>query len=190
MGLWIGYTHYALGHVTRDLQRLETENKAEQAIAAAAAKVVLEGKKTLATAAAMQQHATNRFLFAPTLNALQEVGLDEIQVVQLSMQQSLRYVPPVKPVAKGKQRTPAKKGFVSESIALSIQAKNFSDPKRSDAFMDQIAAQPYFQTALRPVNPITLKSRNPRQVDPLDPSSVYTLFTIECLYSERIIGHE
>jgi hypothetical protein len=56
--------------------------------------------------------------------------------------------------------------------------------------MDNIAQQPYFQNSLRGVDPVTLKSRGPRQVDPLDPNKVYTLFTIECAYPERILGYE
>jgi hypothetical protein len=190
MGAWAGYTQYAIKRTARELERLQAQNKAEQAVASAATQVIVEGKKTLATAAALQQHATNRFLFAPMLNALQEVGLDDIQVVQLSVQQNLRYVAAAKGGKQSKERAAAKKAHVIEGISLSIQAKNFSDAKQSDAFMDQIANQSYFQNSLRPVNPVTLKSRTPRQVDPLDPSNVYTLFAIECVYPERILGYE
>jgi hypothetical protein len=191
MAGWAGYTRYALNKTTLELQRLEAENKIAEGTAAAATKLTAQGKKTVTTAAALQQHATNRFLFAPTLNALQEVVLEEIQVVQLSLLQNVQYVPPVKAGNKSTTgRTPAKKGYLMERISLAIQAKNFADPKVGDAFMDQIASQDYFKRALRSVNPVILKSRLPRQVDPLNPSTVYTLFTIECSYPERILGYE
>jgi Tfp pilus assembly PilM family ATPase len=190
MGVWAGYTHFALALTTAELQRLETETQAVQATAAGAAKAVLEGKKTLTTTAALDQHATNRFLFAPVLNALQEIDAAEIHVVQLALQQTLQYTPPTKPSNKPGVRSAVKKGFVSSKVSLSIQAKNFGHPKRSDEFIDQIANQTYFQTNLRSVNPVTLRSRTPQQVDPLDPAKVYNLFTIECSYPERILGYE
>jgi Tfp pilus assembly PilM family ATPase len=190
MGLWAGYTHYALASTTAELQRLEIESKEVEATAASAARVVLDGKKTLITTAALDQHATNRFLFAPALDALQEVSADEIQIVQLSLQQNLQYTPPVKGSNKDGVRVAAKRGFVTARVSLSIQAKNFGDAKRSDVFIDQIATQSYFQKTLRTVNPVTLKSRMPRQVDPLDPNKVYNLFSIECSYPERILGYE
>jgi Tfp pilus assembly PilM family ATPase len=190
MGAWAGYTRYALDQTTRELQRLEAESKTVQVTAAAAGKATLEGKKTIATAVAMQQHATNRFLVGAALNALQEISCEGIQVVHFSVYQNMQYVPAVKPSNKSTGRTAAKKGYLTEKVALSIQAKNFADPKRSDTFMDQIATQSYFQDNLRPINPVTLKSRMPRQVDPLDPSKVYTLFSIECAYPERILGYE
>jgi Tfp pilus assembly PilM family ATPase len=189
MAAWAGYTHYALAQTSAELQRLERETKEVQAIAASAAKVVLNGNATLTTTAALDQYATNRLLFAPVLNALQEVSTDDIQVINLSLQQILQYTPPVKSVIKDR-RTPAKKGFVSARLALSIQSKNFGDPKRSDEFMDHLANQSYFQKNLQNVNPVTLKTRLPRQVDPLDPNKVYNLFTIECSYPEKILGYE
>ena len=91
---------------------------------------------------------------------------------------------------KSTGRTPAKKGHLIERMSLSIQAKNFADPKVADVFMDHIASQSYFKSTLRSANPVTLKNRMPRQVDPLNPSTVYTLFTIECSYPERILGYE
>ena len=190
MGAWAGYTSYALNQTTLELRRLEAENKTAQVTAAAAARLTTEGRKAVMSAAAMEQHATNRFLVAPMLNALQDVVLEEIQVVHLSLQGNIQYVPPVKAGNKSTGRTPAKKGYLTERMSLSIQAKNFADPKVGDVFMDQIASQSYFKPSLRPVNPVTLKSRLPRQVDPLDPSTVYTMFTIECSYPERILGYE
>ena len=56
--------------------------------------------------------------------------------------------------------------------------------------MDLISNQEYFKANLRKVEPVTLKSRTPKQADPLDPDKVYTLFTIECAYPERILGYE
>jgi hypothetical protein len=37
---------------------------------------------------------------------------------------------------------------------------------------------------------VLLKNRLLRQVDPLDPNRIFTLFTIECVYPERVLGYE
>jgi len=62
--------------------------------------------------------------------------------------------------------------------------------KAADEFMDLIAHHAYFEANLRKVDPVTLKNRTPKQADPLDPTRVYTLFTVECAYPERILGYE
>jgi Tfp pilus assembly PilM family ATPase/uncharacterized protein (DUF1778 family) len=187
---WAGYTRYALSQTDAEFARIEAQMNDLKNPASQSARLSQEGKKLITTAAAMEQHATNRFLFAPALNALQETVLDQIQVIRLTFQQAAQYIPGVQASAKDGVRTPARKACCIERVSLLLQAKNFADPKKGDAFMDQIANQRYFQTTLRKVDPVTLKSRVPRQVDPLNPNIVYTLFTIECAYAERVLGYE
>jgi Tfp pilus assembly PilM family ATPase/uncharacterized protein (DUF1778 family) len=187
---WAGYTRYAMSQIDAEAARVQAQMNDLKSPASQSAKISLEGTRLITTAAAMKQHATNRFLFAPALNALQEVMSDQIQVIRLTFQQSAQYVPGVEARSKDGVRTPAKKAYCVERVLLLLQAKNFGDPKQSDAFMDQIANQGYFQAHLRKVDPVTLKSRMPRQVDPLNPNTVYTLFTIECSYAERVLGYE
>ena len=120
-----------------------------------------------------------------------EEAVRDVQVVNLTVQQNLQTIPGVKPARKaGGKRTPGKKGYSAERSSLVIQAKDFGDIKAADEFMDLIANQEYFKTNLRKVEPVTLKSRTPKQADPLDPEKVFTLFTIECAYPERILGYE
>jgi Tfp pilus assembly PilM family ATPase/uncharacterized protein (DUF1778 family) len=187
---WAGYTRYALFKTDAEVARLQLEMDDLKSPASQSARLSQEGKRLIVTAAAMEQHATNRFLFAPALNALQETVLDHIQVIRLTFQQAAQYIPGVQASTKDGVRTPAKKACCIERVSLLLQAKNFADPKKGDAFMDQIANQRYFQSTLRKVDPVTLKSRVPRQVDPLNPNVVYTLFTIECAYAERVLGYE
>lgn len=187
---WAGYVRVELKRTDRELARIEKELKSVKATAAESAKATVSGKKIVTTVAALDQHATNRFLFAPALNALQGATAEDVQVVHLSLQRAVQTVPGVKPTRKGSTRIAAKKGYSAERVSLVIQAKNYGDPKASDAFMDSIATHDYFTANLRKVDPVTLKNRTPRQVDPLDPNKVFTLFTIECSYPERILGYE
>jgi len=183
---WAGYTHYALSQTVAQLARLDREMNDINSPATQSARISQEGKKIISTVGAMEQHATNRFLFASALNALQEATSLDIQVVRLTLQQNAQYIPGV----RGTRSAPAKKACSMEKVVLTVQAKNFADPKSSDMFMDRIANHPYFQANLRKVDPVVLRSRTPRQVDPLNPNHVYTLFSIDCLYPERILAYE
>jgi hypothetical protein len=62
----------------------------------------------------------------------------------------------------------AKKGYSGERNSLIIQAKNFGDIKAADEFIDLIANQ---NLQVEPPHHRTchLKSRTPKQADPLDP---------------------
>jgi Tfp pilus assembly PilM family ATPase len=183
---WAGYIHYALSQTNAQLARLDREMTEINSPATQSARIALEGQKIITTLGAIEQHATNRFLFASAFNALQEVVSQDVQVVRLTLQQSAQYIPGV----RGSRSAPAKKACSAEKVVLTVQAKNFADPKSSDIFMDRVANHPYFQANLRKVDPVVLKSRTPRQVDPLNPNQVYTLFTIECLYPERVLAYE
>jgi Tfp pilus assembly PilM family ATPase len=188
---WAGYVRMDLNRTVTDVQQLEAQLKDLKTDAADAIKTTSAAQKLSATLAALDQHSTNRFLVAPALDGLQETMVRDVQVVNLTVQQNLQTVPGVKPARKaGGKRTPGKKGYSSERSSLIIHAKNFGDTKAADEFMDLIANQEYFKVNLRKVEPVTLKSRTPKQADPLDPEKVYTLFTIECAYPERILGYE
>ena len=188
---WAGYIRLDLNRTVSDLQQLESQLQDLKTEASDAIKITSASQKLTATLAALDQHSTNRFLVAPALDGLQETMVRDVQVVNLTVQQNLQTVPGVKPARKaGGKRTPGRKGYSAERSSILIQAKDFGDIKAADEFMDLIANQEYFKANLRTVEPVTLKSRTPKQADPLDPEKVYTLFTIECAYPERILGYE
>jgi Tfp pilus assembly PilM family ATPase len=188
---WAGYIRMEMRGTQTEVQQLEAQLKRVKNEAVDAARTSANAQKLVSTLAALDQHATNRFLAASALDALQDITAQDVQVINLTVQQNLQTVPGVKPARKpdGK-RTAGKKGHSREQISLIIQAKNFGDIKAADEFMDLIAQHEYFETNLRKVDPVTLKSRSPKQADPLDPTKVYTLFTVECAYPERILGYE
>ena len=134
----------------------------------------------------LEQHATNRFLGALPLNELQLAMVDDIQVVGLKMEQNLVHVDAVK-ASQGVRAEPAQ---TKEQIFLTITAKNFANNQAEDKFIEQLLSLPYFKNTLRKKEPVLLKNRLLRQVDPLDPTKTFTLFTIDCVYPERVLGHE
>jgi len=112
--------------------------------------------------------------------------VDDIQVVGLKMEQTLVQSDAVKS-SKTVRAQPAQ---TKEQILLTISAKNFADNHAEDKFIETIASLPYFKNSLRKKEPVLLKNRLLRQVDPLDPNRIFTLFTIECVYPERVLGYE
>lgn len=135
---------------------------------------------------ALEAHATNRFLWALPLNALQLATVDQIQVVGLKIEQNLIHADAVRATPTAR----AKPAQTKEQILLTITAKNFADTEAEEKFIERIASVPYFKGSLRKKDPVLLKNRLPRQADPLDPAKTFTLFTLECRYPERVLGHD
>src|SRR5207247_8998730 len=77
-----------------------------------------------------------------------------------------------------------------EQMLMTITAKNFGDTEVEEKFIEQIASLAFFKKNLRKTDPIILKNRLPRQVDPLDSAKTFTLFSIECRFAERALGHD
>ena len=184
--LWAGWLCFQMVIASAQLRRAQAEwrslEKPHQE-ALAIFKKVGEMERTMTP---LQHHATNRFLWTLPLDALQLAMVDDIQVVGLKMEQILVQMDAMK-ASKTVRAQPAQ---TKEQILLTISAKNFADNHAEDIFIETIASLPYFKSSLRKKEPILLKNRLLRQVDPLDPTRIFTLFTIECVYPERMLGHE
>ncbi|MEW6305705.1 MAG: pilus assembly protein PilM [Verrucomicrobiota bacterium] len=175
VGLRIHYAKTELASRRDDLQTLE---KTSQLIASNAQKAG-ELEHVLSV---LDRHVTNRFLWAPTLDALQYTTLSNIQIVHLSIDRNVvNYDPPRSP---GRPTAP---GTSTETITLNIQAKDYGENPTIDAFIEAITASPYFKQNLRNLNSVRLKDRSSAQVDPLDPSRTFVLFTIECIFRDRTL---
>ena len=143
------------------------------------------------TYAALQTHYTNRFVFGSALNALQFAAMDEIQLTKLTIQHSVATVEAKKAVVVDKTKTiPRKPGFSTEKVIITLQAKNFGGPEEREKFIEKVASVPYFKQYLRKEEPVVLRSHLARQVDPLDPGKTFNLFTVECMYPDRVVGYD
>ena len=184
--LWAGWLGFQTVIASTRLSRAQAEWRSLEKPhleAVAMFKKVGEMERTLFP---LQHHATNRFLWTLPLDALQLATSDDIQVVGLKMEQTLVNADAIK-ASKTARAQPAQ---TREQILLTISAKNFSDSHAEEKFIESIMSLPYFKSSLRKKEPVLLKNRMLRQVDPLDPSRLFTLFTIECAYPERVLGHE
>lgn len=190
MVLWSGLLGFQVVNANRQLGRQETELKNLQNEAKESLTITGQAGEVERTLAALQRLGTNRFLWAPTLNALQFTTLPEIHFHRLKIEQTVvvppapKPVKPVKPVKPGVTNAPPP---AVERTVLTIQAKNYGEAQTMEKFIEAISVFPFFTNALRKDQPVSLKDFQQRQVDPADPGKSFVLFTTECIFSERTL---
>ncbi len=137
--------------------------------------------------AALQSLATNRFLWAPPLNALQYVmvSVDDVQVTRLKTDQSYLITEGVKPstnsvggVSRGKPATSR------EKVMITIDAKDSSKRPGDQIvkFQQAITNYPYFRTNLQKTE---LTGRSPRSEGDAS-TRPFVTFIIDCQYPEKV----
>jgi hypothetical protein len=132
--------------------------------------------------------ATNRFLWAPVLNALQYTMVeDRVQLVRLNGDQSYVVVKPPEEKATKDTAAPRKKGkpaTSTEKILLTLDARDFGTQgeQNFNAFIDAISRSPYFKDNLVSGGVRLAKLLPPSQGDA---SKAFTLFTVECKFPEK-----
>jgi len=194
LAVWSGYLQVRLMAATNEANRYESEwKKLESAYNKVSANMEAAAeaeRKWLA----LQTLATNRFLWANPLNALQFVMLtvDEVQITALKTAQTYAVTEAVKPttnVATGIVSR-GKPGTSREKVTFSLEGKDTSkeakDPaKRSTdgvfKLQEAINNYPYFKTNQVRAQLIT---RSPDQVDPSNPSKRLSTFTLGCEFPE------
>jgi len=142
------------------------------------------------TLAAFQAHYTNRLVFGSALNALQLAAMDDIQLTRLTLQETVVNTAEKKGISEKNRTVPRQPAFSTEKVSLTLQAKNFAGPEEREKFIEKISSVPYFKEHLRKEESVVLRNHLARQVDPLDPERTFNLFTIECMYPDRIVGYD
>lgn len=139
---------------------------------------------------ALDRLATNRFLWAPVLNALQYTMVeDRVQLVRLNAAQSYVVVkPPEEKAAKGaaapKKKKGAKPATSTEKILLTLDARDYGTQgeQNFNAFIAAMGRSPYFQNNLESGGVRLAKLLPPSQGEA---SKAFTLFTVECKFPEK-----
>jgi hypothetical protein len=142
------------------------------------------------TFGALQTHYTNRFVFASALDGLQHAAMDDIQLTRLILQENVVNTAEKKGISEKNRTVPRQPGYSTEKVSLTLQAKNFAGPEEREKFIEKLSSVPYFKQRLRKEEPVVLRNHLARQVDPLDPSKTFNLFTIECMYPDRVVGYD
>ncbi|HOW64987.1 MAG TPA: hypothetical protein P5186_08595 [Candidatus Paceibacterota bacterium] len=132
--------------------------------------------------AALDGLSTNRFLWAPVLNALQYCLVDGIEVSRIRTKQAFTVV---KKTAKSKD-TKAPAATSTESIVLTIEARDFGGQGggKFDQFQKSIATQPFFQPLLDDSG-VKLVQLSPPVADQENTNRNHVVFTVESQFKSR-----
>lgn len=152
---------------------------------------------------ALDRLATNRFLWAPVLNALQYTLVeDRVQLVRLNGAHSYVVVLPPKEdpkkkdaaAATGEKKAPAPKkkkkadkpAASTEKIVLTLDARDYGGQgeQNFNAFIDAIGRSAYFKDKLD-AGGVRLAKLLPPTSDGGGTEKPFTLFTVECKFPEK-----
>jgi hypothetical protein len=128
--------------------------------------------------------ATNRFYWAPVLNALQQTVTDDIQVIKLTGEQKYTKED-AKVIGSGDSKI-VLPGAIVEKTSLYIDAKDY-DPNAQnyDKFKEKLSASSYFVKLLGPRNSFILDGTlSAPTVDPSDPSRQFVVFKLAAHFQE------
>jgi hypothetical protein len=193
MAVWSAYLQVRLMAATSEVDRYESEWRKLEA----GYKKVMSNMEAAAEAerkwGALQSLATNRFLWASPLNALQFVmaTVDDVQIKAFRTAQSYAISEGVKPstnavgiVSRGKPGTSREK--VMFTLDGKDTSKEVKDPgKRATdgvfKLQEAINNYPYFKTNQVKSQLIT---RSPDQIDPSNPTKRYSTFSLGCDFPE------
>ena len=187
MAVWSGYLQVKLMAAMSEVNRYESQWKRLEPDYKKVTANFDKAKEAEGKWAALQSLATNRFLWATPLNALQYViaKVDDVQVLRLKTDQTYTITEGIKPstnadgtLSRGRPATSR------EKIVLTVDAKDSSKRPGDQIFKLQgaINNDPYFKTNLQKTE-LTLVS--PEQADPNNPGRRFVTFTLECQYTEK-----
>jgi hypothetical protein len=137
--------------------------------------------------AALQQLTTNRFLWAPPLNALQYVAVEDVQLSALRGRHSYSLTEATPAVTNSTGTIRSKPASAREKVVLSIEARDYSVDTGAHIrlFQDAIAGNPYFKANLEKAE---MTGRSPVQAVPaeLGGGRPFVTFMIECQYPGQV----
>jgi hypothetical protein len=136
---------------------------------------------------ALEQLATNRFLWAPPLNALQHVTVQDVQLNVLRGRSTYQVTESTPAVTNSTGVITAKPASARGKVVLSIEARDFSSSPGDHIrlFQDAIGNNSYFKTNLLKAE---MTGRSPVQPPPpgQQSSRKFVTFMIECQYPEQV----
>jgi len=185
--VWSGYLQFRLMAAMRDVQRYESEWSKIEADYLRVSTNLTKAAEAERKWGALQSLATNRFLWATPLNALQFVMLtvNDVQVTRLKTDQSYVITQAIAPSTNAAGGiSHGKPGSSRERILLTLDAKDSSarPGDQISKFQQAITNNPYFKTNLQRVE---LTQFSPRQEGDAN-TRPFVTFTLECQYPDKV----
>jgi hypothetical protein len=135
--------------------------------------------------ASLEQLATNRFLWATPLHALQYAMVDHVEITGIRGRQTYTIAEATPSVTNSTGVVRGKPASSRQRVAMTIDARDYSmNPVENiQRFQESLTNQPYFMTNLSKAE---MTGRSPTQTEPGAPSRPFVTFTIECQYPEQV----
>jgi hypothetical protein len=135
--------------------------------------------------AALDRLATNRFLWAPVLDALTQTMVDDVELINLKTSQS--YVV-VAPPDDGKKRKKKRPTSATEKISVVLDARDYGEQteQKYNTFRDVLARSDYFKSELGDEGLKLAQLLPPTDASAAESGRAYVQFTLECKFPERV----
>lgn len=174
---WLGARYWLVHRQLQDnlasVKRLEAEYRSG---------VHRDSERTTREVMVLHDHATNRVLVAPMLNALQFVNSTNIQVQQLR----IRRKPSQERLPPPSENAPAPPPIDYETVIMDLVLRNYGEHPAYEAWEEALLAEPFFQANLRTNSPVVVVSRGLKQPDSLEPErGDYALYAVSCYFPPR-----
>lgn len=140
---------------------------------------------TKAKLAALQNLASNRFLFGNLLEAVQKTTFDDVQLVHLKLDQEYVMTEAVKPKTSGDKVVPGRPATATEKITLTLDARDNS-PTPGDMvnkYQQSLTGASYFKSIIGDTNEFRLINTSQPQADP--DGKQFVLFTLQCRFPDK-----
>ncbi len=186
-GLWAGFLQARLMMVNSEVNDVESRHKQIGAQFRLVQTNYATATAAISKIAALQQLAADRFLWAPALNAMQYVVVDDVELSSLRGKQSYALTDATPAITNKSGTIRAKPATAHEKVTLSVEAKDYSEVPGDHIpqFQDAIGNNPYFKNHLQKIE---MTGRSATQTSPSShggPRSFVT-FMLECQFPEKV----
>lgn len=187
VALWVGSLQMKVMSANGDLAALETEWNGLSEGYTTAVRLQRENIDVTQKIDALNNLATNRFLWGNALNALQQTldGVKGVKALRIATDQQYTVTEDSVP-APGSPEPPVP-GTSTERISIVIEAIDASHPSGGQVavFKNRIGSIPYFSKNLTQTNGIRLASLSAPQVDDVSGRS-FVRFSMKCLFPDKV----
>lgn len=183
--LWSGWLQLKVLNERAELQKHEgiwkSKEKSYQAVTDKQKKLGETERKL----AALNRLSTNRFLWAPVLNAFQQTVVDQVAVTRIKADQSYSVTEGTPAKTVDGKSVPAKPSISTEKISIVLDAKDLNPAEQNyNKFKSALANFALFRSPLQKPDSLRLTGLSQPTVEPNEPGHTSVQFTLELQYPE------
>ena len=182
--LWIAKLQLDVSFEKHNYNRIEADWKSRMAKYSTVTNEQARTGEVEQKLAQLDYLSTNRFLWAPVLNALQKTMVDQVQVTRLRGEQAL-VKEEGRDVGSGSTRRHMP-GAMIEKVSLSIEAKDLKPADQNyTKYKESLCAFDFFASRLQRRDGFVMDGiLGPLTVDPVDPGKQFVTFTLAAHFPE------